>query len=786
MAIMYKSNFLNIFFGLVLTFLFCGCSKSDSGSSATSLTYYISPSGNDQNSGSISYPFATVQKAIDTARQTKTSNTGDINIVVGDGTYRLSSPIVLTSADSANDGYKLTIKAANGATPIFNGATKVLNWTLVDASKNIYSAKVSSSVSSRQFYVNGSKAIRAKTMTNPDGFLPQFKYSASGNTPMGILFVPVKKNDGSLDTSWINPATWTNISDIEAVSAMQWRMIRVPLKSVTQYNQYTVPTSLASIATLDGIFAWLDALILKIADSALYREITSYTALTQTVTYDLTKTGLLEMQEPAWTNANIFLGQNSQPAIWSFARVSFFENAYEFLDEKGEWYFNKNTQTIYYIPRDGEDMSNIDAEFPQLEYLIKAEGSEGSIIKNISFEGLTFRYATWLAPSGKYGYVSDQSGNYIANEDYSFNTIGHVQNTTATPGNISLKYAQNINFSGNIFEHLGAAALSFSTGSQSNTIKDNLFEDIASSAIWLGGVSSIDYNPTINSITKNNTIQNNLIRYTGQDYYDTPAINVGFSQNTLIDHNTISYSAWAGISMGWGWGLLDPGVNLGLNTATANMWGVYTRNTPNSNNKITNNRIYSFLNQLWDGGGIYTTGYQGTSSSDALLIQNNVISDRNSLIGGNTIYTDGMSRYVNVKENVLFKNTKGNVYFGTNIKSNDPFFYQFVQLNFMTDFKQIYLNLKPNADQSSLPYGSDQGGCRTYGDIIYDGNYRQYDYFYDPCTSTHAGALTNINNKNVYTNISAAQAIADGAGVYQRPANIPTARWILPSNIVSQ
>ncbi|MGN1059847.1 MAG: hypothetical protein ACI4QW_05380, partial [Clostridia bacterium] len=50
------------------------------------------------------------------------------------------------------------------------------------------------------------------------------------------------------------------------------------------------------------------------------------------------------------------------------------ENAYELLDEPGEFYFNKKTKVLSYIPREGEDMNNAEVLCPQGEQLIYIHG----------------------------------------------------------------------------------------------------------------------------------------------------------------------------------------------------------------------------------------------------------------------------------------------------------------------------------------------------------------------------------------------------------------------------
>jgi len=80
----------------------------------------------------------------------------------------------------------------------------------------------------------------------------------------------------------------------------------------------------------------------------------------------------------------------------------FFENAYEFLDAKGEWYLNTIQKVLYYIPRDGENMATAEVIAPTVETLFAIQGtSPSNPISNIKFMGLTFEYSTWLLPNSK-------------------------------------------------------------------------------------------------------------------------------------------------------------------------------------------------------------------------------------------------------------------------------------------------------------------------------------------------------------------------------------------------
>lgn len=280
---------------------------------------------------------------------------------------------------------------------------------------------------------------------------------------------------------------------------------------------------------------------------------------------------------------------------------------------------------------------------------------------------------------------------------------------------------------------MGAVALDFGTGTQNVEISNNSFDDISSAAIQVGGIDVVDHHPSTNvQETLNNKIKNNNIKNIGREFYDAPGIYLGFSTNSVIQKNHIQNVPWTGIAIGWGWGLLDPGGFTGLPHAVPYEWGVYTTPSAAHRNKIIENTIDSFLEKLWDGGAIYSTGFQGTSITDGLLIANNLAQNKRPNAGGNTFYTDGGSRYVILKNNISVNNPPGYFDFGPCLKASS-----FDLLCLSTDI---------------IHYGADMGGCIPYGDMEFIQNYLGDRFtFYDICTNSHA--LNYPINMNFYDNV---------------------------------
>lgn len=701
---------------LSLMVILCGF-PGGCGGGGGAVEFWVSPTGNDASPGTRAEPFLTVERARDAIRSLDgAKRDGEIVVHIRGGDYRLARTIVLDWRDSGLNGHRVIYRAAPAEHPVICGSLRVQGWSLYDKELGIYRAYVGRR-ESRQLYVNGRRAIRARTEPYPAGFRPAYFYFPGMPSRAGIEFIPTGLNPGR----WRDPSGWTNPRDVEAVIVTQWRMMRVPLESIIPYPGYS-------------------------PDPLLEPDL---------------RTGLITLREPAWTNANLYLlSQTYQPGPWSFWQVTWFENSYEFLDEPGEWYMDRAAGWLYYIPRPGEDLASADVELPVLEVLVEGRGELRRPITNISFEGLTFAYATWLGPNSSDGYVSDQSGFHLVGPDHKPNIIGHDPDVVRTPANVQFRYARQIEFRRNIFRHLGGAGLDLDTGSQGNTVADNLFMDISSAAVQLGGVSRIDHHPGDPAqVTQDNVISNNLIRQAGREFVDAAGIYVGFTRGTLISHNTIIDVPWSGIAVGWGWGLLDPGMFPCLPNARRGEWGKYDTPTPNSGNRILNNRIEQFLGVNWDGGAIYTTGQQGTSMLDALLIEGNVANGKRPAAGGNVFYTDGGSRYIVLKGNVSYDNPGGVTDLGPKPRQGDP------------------LPYPPYSDLSNIPYGGETGGCVTYGDISFVENYWSANDFFNICPFTEGGVSypTNLsyrNNHIIQGVKDVPQSILDAAGVQNLPRSI--------------
>lgn len=371
-------------------------------------------------------------------------------------------------------------------------------------------------------------------------------------------------------------------------------------------------------------------------------------------------------QTPCWNNA----GTSPNPGhpynglgLQQMNTVAWIENAYELLQNAGDWYLDRSAGYIYYIPRSGENLSTAQVVAPALEKII--DGSGTSItepLHNIIFSGITFAYGTWLQPAGNQGYADNQSGILWLNTPAV---------SAKTLGNVSFQYSHNITLENSTFTHLGGAAIDFGHGAQNNIIMGNTITDVSSNAVQLGEVT--DYATTnTTQMTTGNTIQHNLIDNIGVQYVDAAGIWVGYSRNTLIDHNTLYNIAQTGISLGWGWGT----------------------NSYAQNNQISYNLIHDTLHNLGDGGAIYTLSSQPGSTDKYNYIYN-------AGTGVRALYHDEGSQHFTDTYNVI-----GNVTYWLSM-SQTNIAYNTVQHNYVyTDY------LICNGSKGTSPH------CNANNDVV--------------------------------------------------------------------
>ncbi|MBF0432051.1 MAG: discoidin domain-containing protein [Fibrobacteria bacterium] len=306
------------------------------------------------------------------------------------------------------------------------------------------------------------------------------------------------------------------------------------------------------------------------------------------------------MANPYWT-------------LWQFQFawkpvVSWVENAYTLLDSKGEWFLDPSEGFIYYIPVSGESMDKVNAVLPVIEYLVRGEG-----VSRVQFEGISFTYATWLRPNTSMGFAVIQAEGVYVRPD--------MPVVFCIPGNLDFCRSSYLVFKNNRFERMGVSALRLDSGSNFNTIYNNVFRDISGSGISLGPLNDVPDS----LIEHNNTISYNLVDSIGREFFSCVGIFAGITRRTKILHNDVINLPYTGISVGWGWS----------NTLNAG-----------EGNEIAYNLVKNVMQTMDDGGGIYTLSYQ-----PGAIIHHNVIIGVKHSTGG--LYPDQGTSSTHWHHNVI-------------------------------------------------------------------------------------------------------------------------------------
>ncbi len=292
-----------------------------------------------------------------------------------------------------------------------------------------------------------------------------------------------------------------------------------------------------------------------------------------------------------------------------------FSNVKEALHIPGQWYLDRPTNTLTYIPVHGEEPGNTQVVVPRLASLMKliGNGEENSYVRNVALQGLTFSYTSYQTPLQGHDFPQ-------ADAD-----LGAAIEMTA---------ARHVVLQDCRVTHTGTWAIQMGEGCRHDTIQNCVAYDLGSGGVKVG--------ETVERVGKLNaghdTIRNCIIAACGRIHPAATGVWIGRSSHNVVDHNTISDLYYTGISVGWTWGYAPTQAN---------------------HNLISNNVIEQVgQGVLSDMGGIYLLGVApGTVLKHNLL--RNIWS---ATYGGWGIYFDEGTSNVLAKNNVVYNTKSGGLH----------------------------------------------------------------------------------------------------------------------------
>ena len=166
-------------------------------------------------------PLKTVAKARDVVRGMTANMTADITVTLRGGTYQQTSTLTFGNADSGKNGFYVKYVAYQNEQPIITGGKPITGWTMSSAGNGVYSA---SNVTTpfRQLYVNGTKAIRARSPNlGTNGAFAFNRITGADNTAQNIQVAASEV------------ASWNNLTKVEMHVITGWGDNTLRLASLT-------------------------------------------------------------------------------------------------------------------------------------------------------------------------------------------------------------------------------------------------------------------------------------------------------------------------------------------------------------------------------------------------------------------------------------------------------------------------------------------------------------------------------------------------------------------------
>ena len=456
--------------------------------------FYVSPAGDDGNTGTDSAPFRTIARAQQAVREAP--NKQDVVVHIQPGQYYFTKPLRFGPEDGGSATQRVTYRGSADEGPVLiHSGQAVSGWQPTSDNPNIYQAPLANA-RFRQLYVNGQKAIRAR-YPNQGEHLESTGWDYEDRQLIVMGKHPILADGNPADGS---PAEGR--PTLEMMLLQSWAENYLRVQEISTYGLSFHKYSRVSFAEDEA----------EILFNRPY-----------------------PMHEPA--------------------HRLYFENARALLDAEQEWYHDEANGILYYQPAAGVDMREVQVIYPTLDTLLIVQGTPDQPVTNLRFENLSFQYSNWTYAS-EHGYLNGQTGQhnhraepnndqyvyrppaavYVANAE----RVAFVRNEFRNLGStgLDLHYGtRHCAVVGNTFSDIAGSGVALAKFTQDPSVEYHL-----------------PYNPSdTTEICYYDTITNNLIERVAADYFGCVGIAAGYPNGAQITHNTIRNLPYSGISVGYGW-----------------------------------------------------------------------------------------------------------------------------------------------------------------------------------------------------------------------------------------
>jgi len=178
---------------------------------------FVSPQGSDENPGTFDQPFLTLTRARNELRNIKEVHGLETpyTIILREGTYYLGNTFEIRPEDSGTETCLVTYQSYPGEEVSLSGGHQLeVDWE--PYTDTIYVADLPNGLTFNSLYVDGQRALRART-PNPD---EEFPYHMIKSVDYTTRYDAFRFYEGDIDSTWIN------LQDVEVVSMRRWKQTR--------------------------------------------------------------------------------------------------------------------------------------------------------------------------------------------------------------------------------------------------------------------------------------------------------------------------------------------------------------------------------------------------------------------------------------------------------------------------------------------------------------------------------------------------------------------------------
>lgn len=288
---------------------------------------YLSPSGSDANPGTEAEPVYSLAAARDLVRRMP-QGTDTVTVWIAPGEYRMTSTLVFDGSDTR----PTVFRSLTQEKPVFSGGVPVEGWTPWKG--GVWRARVPETLRFEQFYVDGRRAVRARTPNSGwlyvKGSRETVLDKGTGRAPQyAVQRIDVAPRD-------LEPLKGLSKEELRRVTALfyhKWDVTRKPV-------DYAMPDSGSFFISGEGMKPW----------------------------------------NPVTGGSRYVL-----------------DNYLGALDAPGEWYLAPEGW-LYYMPREEEDMRTAECRVPVVSRWIAFEGNAGEPVRGKVFRNLAFRTSAYAMP----------------------------------------------------------------------------------------------------------------------------------------------------------------------------------------------------------------------------------------------------------------------------------------------------------------------------------------------------------------------------------------------------